>query len=80
MKYKKHYLSFNSDFFLDSSYIINVLKTDQHISRYSIDYYQNLLKTQDTRCNRCNQIVRTIKILKQHLIQCNSDYAAHTVL
>jgi len=65
LKTKKHWNSFNSDFFVDSQCIIDKLKTKDRIE---IDQakYECLLKS-DLHCHKCGCSLKSMPALKLHI-------------
>jgi len=69
VKNKKHYLSFQSDYFVPGRAMLRILKEEQRAFTVNTAYYKALLK-QSLKCHKCGHGIRTIPALKKHLKQC----------
>ncbi|XP_065828354.1 aprataxin-like [Oscarella lobularis] len=65
LKHKKHWHSFTSDFFMESSDVIALLKREGRVT-IDRDYYEGLLK-RPLACHRCGRATATMPALKDHI-------------
>lgn len=77
MKTKHHWNTFNTDYFIDSSMVIDMLKKS---GRIAVNQYHSDQLTLPMRCNQCPETFDDIGELKTHLTQhcSNPDHHAHT--
>lgn len=69
LKNKKHWNSFNSEFFLNLDTVISRMENNEDILSHPVEYYESLLKL-PLHCPRCQCNFKTIPKLKAHL-PCN---------
>lgn len=67
LKTKKHWNSFNTDFFIPARKLYDMLENQGKIERYPEHVVKTLL-SQDLLCNKCSYIAENMPNLKQHLL------------
>ncbi len=74
LKNKKHWNSFNTDYFIELDTIINYLETNQVKDYFKDDKFnlKNRLKLDeflkmDLKCNKCKKSMKNMPELKNHL-------------
>lgn len=65
LKTKKHWNSFNTDYFISSSDVMSRLEEKGEVA-YDRDRYMALLK-QNLKCHKCDEELKTIPALKLHI-------------
>jgi len=70
LKHKKHWNSFNTDYFVNSSSVIEEIETNGYYSAPSQETTKKLLNT-PLKCNRCDYVPVNFPDLKRHLSKCN---------
>ncbi|KAH9490291.1 hypothetical protein Btru_034007 [Bulinus truncatus] len=66
LKTKKHWNSFNTDYFIDSADLIATIEREGHLEVNPTD--MNTLLKQDLRCHVCKKSLTTIPALKDHIV------------
>ena len=67
LKHKKHWNSFNTDYFIDSHLVIERIELDGEFVEPSPEVSKQLLNT-PLKCNQCEYVPTNFPALKQHLL------------
>jgi aprataxin len=71
LKTKKHWNSFNSDFFVDANLFINTLQTQGYVF-LDKEYYETVMK-EPMKCPKCGEEHKNIVKLKTHAASCGDE-------
>ena len=67
LKHKKHWNSFNTEYFINSAEVIEKIEQDGEYMEPSSEVSKQLLNT-PLKCNQCEYVPTNFPALKQHLL------------
>lgn len=68
LKNKKHWNSFNTDFFLEAEKVISILREEGKVDLDVKGVYEPMLK-QDLKCHICHKKLENMTKLKEHTVK-----------